>query len=141
MYFNQNNYKNMNSKTTNILLWIVQILLGIMFTMVGIMKTFQPIEEMAKNLPWVTDYALLVRFIGVSELAAGLGLILPSALRILPKLTVWAAIGLAVIMFLAIIFHIIRGEMDALPVNTILLLLFVFVAWGRSKKAIIESKN
>lgn len=141
MYFNQNNYKNMNSKTTNILLWIVQILLGIMFTMVGIMKTFQPIEEMAKNLPWVTDYALLVRFIGVSELAAGLGLILPSALRILPKLTVWAAIGLAVIMFLAIMFHIIRGEMDALPVNTILLLLSVFVAWGRSKKAIIESKN
>ncbi len=130
----------MNSKITNILLWIAQILLGVMFTMVGIMKTFQPIEEIAKNLPWVADYSLLVRFIGISELAAGLGLILPSALRIMPKLTVWAAIGLVVIMFLAIIFHIVRGEIDALPVNILLLLLAAFIAWGRSKKVIIASR-
>lgn len=50
-------------------------------------------------------------------------------------LTLW--IFLAMIM--ALIFHITRGEMQALPINLSFGLLAAFVAWGRSKKAVIHA--
>ena len=46
-----------------------------------------------------------------------LGLILPSATRIKPILTPYAAIGLATIVVLATGFHAVRGEYSALPVS------------------------
>ena len=130
-----------NNKAINITLWIVQVLLGAMFIMAGAMKAFQPVEALAESLPWVIDTPMaLVKFIGVSELLGGLGLILPSALRIKPNLTVWAAIGLATVMILAAIFHGMRGEFPGIGVNVVMLALFAFVAWGRSKKAPIIAK-
>jgi len=59
----------------------------------------------------------LVRFIGVSELAGALGLILPAATRIRPGLTPLAALGLSTIMALAMLFHLVRGEPQALPIE------------------------
>jgi len=131
----------MNIKTINILLWIAQVLLGAMFIMAGAMKTFQPISAIAQSVPWVTDApASLVRFIGLSELLGGLALILPSLLKIKPKLTVLAATGLVAIMILATIFHIYRGEYSAIGVTIILGLIAYFIVWGRNKKAVILSK-
>ncbi len=131
-----------NNKAMNIGLWILQVLLGLMFLMAGAMKATQPIEAMAESLPWVTTVSSgLVRFIGVSELLGGLGLLLPSILRIKPFLTVWAAIGLAVVMLLAAIFHGSRGEFSAIGVNVVMIALFAFIAWGRSKKAPILAKS
>lgn len=128
------------SKVLNLTLWIAQLILGGMFLMAGIMKTFTPIEELVTTLPYVNEMPVLIRFIGVSELLGGIGIILPAALRIYPKLTVWAAYGFAIIMVLAIIFHIGRNEFAALPINLFLGLLGVFVAWGRSAKAPIHSR-
>jgi putative oxidoreductase len=48
----------------------------------------------------------LVRFIGVCEIAGALGLILPAAFKILPRLTAFAATGLLAIMVLAVPFHL-----------------------------------
>lgn len=130
-----------NNKVINIALWAVQVLLGLMFLMAGAMKASQPIETMAESLPWVTDVSAgLVRFIGVSELLGGLGLLLPSLLRIKPFLTVWAAIGLAVVMIFAAIFHGSRGEFSAIGMNVVMAAMFVFIAWGRSKKVPILAK-
>ncbi|MFV8749736.1 DoxX family protein [Nannocystaceae bacterium ST9] len=128
------------SKGLNIGLWSVQILLGAMFTMVGVWKTFTPIEQLAEGLPWVADAAGLIRFIGVSELAGGLGLILPAALRIQPRLTPLAALGLLVIMILAAGFHAVEGEWASLPVNVVLGGLAAFVLWGRTKAAPIQPR-
>mgnify|MGYP003676877929 FL=1 len=126
----------------NILLWIAQGLLGALFIMVGLMKTFQPIEEIAKSLPWVAEYSSsLVRFIGISELLGGIGLLLPSILKVQPKLTVWAAYGLTLVMILAAIFHISRGEYSGVIANLIIGLVAAFIAWGRSKKVIILPKS
>jgi uncharacterized membrane protein YphA (DoxX/SURF4 family) len=83
----------------------------------------------------------LTRFIGVTEILGGLGIVAPAALRIAPELTVWAAYGLAAIMILAVIFHISRNEFQALPMNFFLGSLAVFVAWGRSVKAPILSRS
>ncbi len=131
-----------NNKAINIALWIAQVLLGLMFIMAGSMKVFQPVEVLVESLPWATSVPLLlVKFSGVSELLGGLGLLLPSLLRIKPFLTTWAAIGLAAVMILAAIFHATRGEFSDIIINIILLSLALFIAWGRSKKAVILSKN
>jgi uncharacterized membrane protein YphA (DoxX/SURF4 family) len=115
----------------NIILWIAQGLLGLIFLMAGITKGFQ--YEKAKNMmPWVKDASKgLVTFIGIAELLGAIGLILPLALDISPILTPMSAVGLAIIMLLAAIFHAKRKEYGAIGINIILLALAVFVAIGR----------
>lgn len=130
-----------NNKAINIGLWIAQGLLALMFIMAGAMKLSQPIEALAESLPWVTSVpAALVKFIGISELLGGLGLLLPALLRKKPILTVWAARGLAAVMLLATIFHISRGEYSAIGMTLIIMVIALFIAWGRSKKAPILAK-
>jgi putative oxidoreductase len=119
----------------NISLWVVQVLLALAFGMAGIMKTTRPIADLAKNMNWVADLPSLVRFIGASELAGAIGLLLPSLTRIAPRLTPLAAVGLVTVMILAAAFHISRGEFAMMPPSVILGLLSAFVAWGRFVKA------
>jgi uncharacterized membrane protein YphA (DoxX/SURF4 family) len=122
------------SKGLNITLWVLQIVLGGMFIMAGFMKSLQPINELAKSLPWVAESsAALVRFIGVSELLGGVGLILPMALKIKPRLTIWAALGLCAIMILATIFHVSRGEYGVIGMNIIIAAISGFIAWARNR--------
>lgn len=129
------------SKAWTIGLWGVQVLLALMFGMAGLMKSTQPIEALAANMPWVANLPGLVRFIGVAELLGALGLILPAATRIRPVLTPAAGGGLALIMILAAGFHLVRGEFSAIPMNAVLGLLAAFVAWGRLSKAPIAPRN
>lgn len=90
---------------------------------------------------WVIDFPTgLVRFIGVSEILGGLGLLIPSIFRFKPFLTVWAALGLGLVMIFAAIFHASRGEFPAIGINVILLAVALFIAWGRSKKTPILAK-
>lgn len=129
------------SKRWRIGLWTAQVLLALGFGAAGAMKTFTPIDELARTLPWVSDLPELARFIGVSEILGALGLVLPAATRVAPVLTTLAAIGLVVVMVLAAGFHISRGEAHAVPVNLALGGLAAFVAWGRSRKAPIEPRR
>ncbi|MFI9772665.1 DoxX family protein [Streptomyces sp. NPDC052415] len=116
----------------NVFLWIVQAVLAAMFAMAGVMKSTQPKEKLAEKLPWVADVSpATVRFIGIVELAAALGLILPAATGIAPVLTPLAATGLAVVMLLAALTHARRKENGAIAFNTVLLVLAALVAWGR----------
>lgn len=115
----------------NIALWIVQVLLGGMFIMAGVMHAFQ-YERARASLPWVNDVPRgLTTFIGIAELLGGLGLLLPALTGILPWLTPLAAAGLALIMLLAMGFHASRREWPAIGINAVLLVLAVFVAYGR----------
>lgn len=115
----------------NIALWIVQILLAFMFLMAGSMKAFN-YAKAKESLPWVKDVSKgLVTFIGVAELLAGVGFILPAALNILPVLTPMAAIGIAIIMILSALFHLRRKEYTGIVFNVVLLALALFVAIGR----------
>jgi uncharacterized membrane protein len=130
-----------SNKKLNIALWIAQSLLAAMFLMTGVMKLTSPIETLAESLPWVTSVPVaLIRFIGLAEFLGGLGLLLPSILKIKPQLTVWAARGLTAVMVLAAIFHGSRGEFSAIGMNVVLLAIAVFIFWGRSKKAPIQTK-
>ena len=113
-----------------------------MLGMAGFLKLTTPLADLAIKMGWVNAIPeALVRFIGFSEILAAIGLILPSMLKIQPRLTVYAALGLAVIMVLAIPLHISRGEYGGLPINFFILALSVFIAWGRAKLAPIAPKN
>jgi len=122
-------------------LWVAQFLLACAFGTAGVGKSTAPIAELAVDMPWVTDLpALLVRFIGVAEFAGGLGMVLPSVTGIRPVLTPLAAIGLALVMALAAVFHLTRGEVPAIFINAALGALALFVAWGRFVKAPIPPR-
>lgn len=128
-------------KRLHLLLWVVQILLGLAFASAGWMKTTQPIADLAAAMGWPGEMpAGLVRFIGVSELLGGIGLILPAATRILPWLTPLAGVGLSIVMLLAALFHVTRAEWAGLPINIVLGALAVFVAWGRSTRVPIAPR-
>ncbi len=138
--FKQNQIKMKKSKGLNIALWIAQGLLAAAFIMAGFMKMTSPIDELAANgMSFVNSFSeVMVRFIGISEVLGGIGLILPALLRIKPVLTPIAGAALALVMVLASIYHISNGESFA-P-NIVLFALASFIAWGRLTKAPISSK-
>ena len=129
------------SKALHIALWVVQVLLALAFGMAGTMKTFTPLDELVKTMPWFTSVPWLPRFIGPAELAGALGMVLPSVTRIRPVLTPLAGVGLSIVMLLAGGMHAVRGEIPMVPINVLLGGLAVFVAWGRFKKARIEPRR
>jgi putative oxidoreductase len=61
-------------------------------------------------------------------------------LRIKTKLTLIAAIGISLIMVFAAIFHLSRGESNAIGMNIILGGLAGLVTWLRLKKAPLQDK-
>ena len=79
----------------NVLLWVVQGLLAALFLFAGGMKLVLPLEALAGPIALP---GLFMRFIGVAEVAGALGLVLPSLLRIQPRLTPVAAGRLVIIM-------------------------------------------
>ena len=123
----------------NIILWIVQVLLSLLFLFSGSVKFIMPVEEMNRQAPVVLP-GLFLHFIGMCEILGALGLILPSLLRIKPGLTPLAAAGLAIITIGATIITLtgtVKG-MALLPFVTALLCLFV--AYGRWRIAPIAAK-
>jgi hypothetical protein len=116
----------------NIALWSLQILLAAVFGMAGAVKCFEPLPQLALSIPWVPSVpAPLIRFIGAAELFGAVGLLGPMLSGIMPFLTRWAGVGLAVDMLFATAFHLMRGELAMLPVTLTLGLLAAVVALGR----------
>ena len=131
-----------SSKALHITLSILQTLLAAMFLMAGLMKISLPIDKLSQMLPWASQMPeVFVRFIGAAEVLGAVGLLLPSLLRIQPKLTPIAAVGLALVQVFAIAFHISRGETAVIGMNFLLLAIAAFIAWGRFKKAPIAAKT
>lgn len=116
----------------NIALWIAAGLLALASLGAGAMKVFRPTEALKPTMGWIDDFpAGSHKIIGTLEILAAIGLILPPALDIAPILAPIAATGLAIVMIGAIVVHLRRKENQALAPTVILLLLAVFVAWGR----------
>jgi uncharacterized membrane protein YphA (DoxX/SURF4 family) len=115
----------------NTTLWIVQSLLALAFIAGGAMKLFayEKYKTMSEKKEPTGLTRGLIAFIGIAELAGGLGVVLPMATNIAPSLTRWAAVGLSCIMLLAVRFHMRRHESPGAPL--ILFLLSAFVAFGR----------
>ncbi len=113
-------------------LWVVQILLGLMFGLAGVLKMSKSKEELAPRMPYVEDFSPgIIRFIGALELLAAIGLVVPLLVGIAPGLTAWAAVGLVLVMIGAALTHLRRKEPQAIGMNLVLLALAAFVALGR----------
>lgn len=93
---------------TNTVLWGIQGLLAALFAFAGGMKLVLPIEAMQQGPVGLPGPFL--RFIGVAEVCGAVGLILPWALRIQPRLTPLAATGLMVIMTGATVLTALGGQ-------------------------------
>ena len=115
---------------TSIILWTVQGVLALMFLFAGGMKLILPIQMLLAQMPMVLP-GLFVRFIGLVEVAGGLGLILPWLLRIRPMLTPLAALGLVLDMIGATVYNLISHQIGAAVVTVVLGLICVAIAYGR----------
>jgi hypothetical protein len=121
----------------NIVLWIIQALLALLFLFAGGTKLVLPIELLKSmgspnqvQFPW-----WFLRFIGVCEVLGALGLILPGVFRMRTNLTVLAAVGLIIIMIGAVVVTIIGEGVGPAVVPLISGILLAFVTYGRSKLA------
>lgn len=115
----------------NAFLWILQALLAAAFVAHGWMFLFPPPDIavlMNENLPrWFQV------FLGVAEVAAGIGLTLPGLTRVMPWLISWAAAGVVVVMVSATIYHAVRNEISSAVITAILLAMAAYVAYARWK--------
>ena len=113
-------------------LWIVQVFLAFVFLVTGAIKLIMPREKAMERAPYCEDYTQRqLHLIGIAEILGAIGLILPGLTGILPWLTPLAAVGLALTMIGAIFTHYRREEYNLIIGNVILLLLSLFVAYGR----------
>ena len=119
----------------NILLWILQILLALIFLFSGGTKLVIPTDVLMKmgSPNQVLLPGLFLKFIGVCEVVGALGLILPGIFRRRQYLTPLAAIGLFIIMIGAVIVTIMGDGIAMAIIPLIVGLLCLFVAYGRSK--------
>ncbi len=115
----------------NILLWIVQILVALLFVFAGVMKFIVSYADMTKDAPVVPPHWFLL-FIGGCEVLGGIGLVVPWITKIKPGLTPLAAILLVIIMLGAVVTSMPGGVKLAI-IPAIVGLLCVFVAWGRRR--------
>src|SRR5215204_3137412 len=119
----------------NIVLWILQILLGLTFLLSGGLKLVKSTAELIAMGPpdQIVFSGWFYKFIGLCEVLGGLGLILPGLLRRQQHLTVLAAIGLLILMIGAVITTIMGPGLGLAVPPLIIGLLCAFVAWGRSR--------
>jgi putative oxidoreductase len=113
----------------NALLWILQILLAAAFLAHGLMFLFPPAHLVA-----VMDASIakpLRLFLGVAEVAGGIGLVVPGLTRIQPWLVAAAAACLMPIMVGATVLHVARAEYGSAVTTAVLLGLLGIVSWLR----------
>lgn len=114
-------------------LWVLQWVVAVAFFMAGAMKAFMPKDKMLENerMAWVRDEGLpRARTAGYAEIAGALGLVLPGLLDIADWLTPLAALGLVIVMILAIV-TVHRPRNESITVPAVLGVLALIVAIGR----------
>ena len=123
----------------NIVLWILQVLLAAAFLAHGVLLLAPPPEiavQMNASLPrwfWL--------FLGVAEVLAAIGLILPGLTRIMPSLVGWAAIGIVAVMISATIWHVMRNEISSAGITLVLLAMAAFLAYMRLRVLPIRTRR
>ena len=113
----------------NIALWVLQVLLALAFFAHGWLFLSPPpeiVEQMNASLPrWFQ------LFLGVAEVLAAVGLILPGVARIMPWLVPAAASGIMVVLGSATVYHFIRGEISSGIITLVMFALATVVAYYR----------
>lgn len=118
----------------NVILWILQILLAILFVVAGVPKLIMPASMLKPPSPEAIEFPVLfLRFIGVCEVLGGLGLVLPAVFKRGQSLVPLAAVGLLIIMLGATVTTAMSGGGLMALIPLVIALLLAFVAYGRSR--------
>jgi uncharacterized membrane protein YphA (DoxX/SURF4 family) len=115
----------------NILLWILQVLAALLYAASGVMKVFM-FDKVSADQP---SFGALPRgawmALGILELVCVVAVIVPSAFRWHPQLTVVAAAVLAIESLVFVWVHVKYGEIPPIIMSAVLGLLMAFIAYGR----------
>lgn len=123
----------------NIALWVLQVLLAAMFMWHGWLFISPPAELVdIMNAAFGQGFRM---FLGIAEILAAIGLVLPGATRILPWLTPLAAAGLMIVTASATILHLSRNELSSAITTAILFVLLTVVAYMRTKVKPIPARQ
>jgi uncharacterized membrane protein YphA (DoxX/SURF4 family) len=123
----------------NIVLWVLQCLLAVAYLAHGWLLLSPP-ASLIDQINAAMSPALRI-FIGLAEVCAAAGLVLPGITRIGTWLTPLAAAGLIPIMIGATVHHVSRGETSSAVTTAVLLVLVTFVAYMRWRVAPIRSRT
>ncbi len=117
----------------NVVLWILQVLLALLFLFAGGTKLIMPLDVLLQqgSPNQVMLPGWFIRFIGVAEVLGALGLILPGLLKNRQYLTPLAALGLAIIMVGAVVVTIMGDGVKLAIGPFVFLLLLLFIAYAR----------
>lgn len=124
----------------DLVLWILQGVLGLVFVGAGSLKLFKSHEALKADphMAWANDYSGgFIKLIAAAEVLGGIGLVVPMLTGIAPNLTAWAAAGLTIIMLGAAWAHLRRSEMSMVVPTLVLAVLSGFVAYGRGLALIL----
>jgi len=109
--------------------WIVAGLLALLYLFSGVIKVVRSKDQLRPMMHWVDDMPFaFVRVIGVLEVLAAIGLIVPPLTGIAPVLALAAAIGLVLLQIGAIIVHLRRGDRQ-IVINIVALVLAAVAVW------------
>lgn len=115
----------------NILLWVLQILVALLYASSGVMKVFL-FDKVSKD---VSSFGALPRpvwtALGVLELIGAIALILPGVLHSGTNLTIATATVLCIESLLFIWVHMKYAEKTPIIMSSVLGIIMAFIAYGR----------
>lgn len=118
----------------DIALWIAAGLLALVALAGGFTKTFIPKEKLEhhEGAAWTrTRSSTFVKTLGVIELLAAIGLVLPALVDVAPVMVPVTAVCWIALMIGAMITHGRLGQPKLVMVNLVYVALAVFIAIGR----------
>ena len=117
----------------NVVLWILQVVLALVFLGAGLVKLVKPREALLGRMPVLDAYhPVTVKLVGLAEVLGAVGVVLPMALGVAPGLVPWAALGLGSVVIGAAVAHAERADYKPLAVHAVLLVMAAAVMYGRS---------
>jgi uncharacterized membrane protein YphA (DoxX/SURF4 family) len=119
----------------SVTLWVISIGMGLAFVASGAMKLVVSKRRLAlRGASWVDDFSSgTVTFVGLTEIAGGLAIVVPVALGIPSRLAAAAGTaGLIVVMLGAAVVHARRREPGMIALNLALLALTAAALWDRT---------
>jgi hypothetical protein len=118
----------------NTILWILQIAMAIPFLGSGVCKSLISEKKLvAMGQTGVEGlHPAFIKFIGISEIAGAMALIVPMCLNLAVWLTPLSALCLALIMPFAAVIHYKRNEPKNVFTNVLFFVICIFIAYGRT---------
>jgi hypothetical protein len=115
----------------NIVLWVLQVALAFLCISGGVFQIFK-IEDLKKG---VASMRALPRglwaFLGAFGCLAGLCLVVPAALNVLPMLTAFAAAAVAAQSLLITGFYVYYGDSSPMSYSIAMAVMAAFISYGR----------